>query len=192
MRCYVVGGAVRDELLGRPVTDRDWVVVGATPEELRARGFRPVGADFPVFLHPETREEYALARLERKVAPGYRGFSTEFSPEVTLEEDLRRRDLTVKKLINKEITSHINISDADVKNFYDANRPSFNLAEPQIHIAQIMVTPMPDPNVRNLKNSKALNDQEAKAITSVSQMVQGIEVLLARKAEAAEAPPPTA
>ena len=75
MKAYVVGGAVRDELLGLPVADRDWVVVGATPEQMTAAGFRPVGRDFPVFLHPETKEEYALARTERKTAPGYSGFS---------------------------------------------------------------------------------------------------------------------
>lgn len=98
MDTYLVGGAVRDELLGRPVGERDWVVVGATPEELEARGFLPVGRDFPVFLHPKTREEHALARLERKVAPGYRGFTTEFSPEVTLEQDLARRDLTINAM----------------------------------------------------------------------------------------------
>lgn len=95
---YLVGGAVRDALLSRPVKERDWVVVGATPEMLLAQGFLPVGRDFPVFLHPSTREEYALARLERKVGPGYRGFSTEFSPEVTLEQDLARRDLTINAM----------------------------------------------------------------------------------------------
>jgi tRNA nucleotidyltransferase (CCA-adding enzyme) len=95
---YLVGGAVRDGLLGRPVAERDWVVVGATPADLEARGFLPVGKDFPVFLHPQTREEYALARLERKVAPGYRGFTTLFSPEVTLEQDLARRDLTINAM----------------------------------------------------------------------------------------------
>ena len=93
MDIYLVGGAVRDSLLGRPVAERDWVVVGATPEELQARGFTPVGRDFPVFLHPHTREEHALARLERKTGPGYRGFVTEFAPDVTLEQDLARRDL---------------------------------------------------------------------------------------------------
>src|SRR5690348_13754322 len=98
MQVYLVGGAVRDRLLGRPVHERDWVVVGADPSELAARGFTPVGREFPVFLHPETREEYALARLERKVAPGYRGFITQFSPDVTLEEDLRRRDLTINAM----------------------------------------------------------------------------------------------
>jgi tRNA nucleotidyltransferase (CCA-adding enzyme) len=98
MQTYVVGGAVRDELLGRPVADRDHVVVGATPEDMVAQGFRPVGKDFPVFLHPETQEEYALARTERKTAPGYHGFVFHTSPDVTLEDDLVRRDLTVNAM----------------------------------------------------------------------------------------------
>jgi tRNA nucleotidyltransferase (CCA-adding enzyme) len=98
MQVYLVGGAVRDRLLGRTVQERDWVVVGALPEELERQGFIPVGREFPVFLHPRTHEEYALARLERKVAPGYRGFVTQFSPEVSLEEDLRRRDLTINAM----------------------------------------------------------------------------------------------
>jgi len=98
MQVYLVGGAVRDELLGRTVGERDWVVVGATPAELERLGYRAVGRDFPVFLHPETHEEYALARLERKVAPGYRGFITDFSPAVTLEQDLQRRDLTINAM----------------------------------------------------------------------------------------------
>ena len=98
MQVYLVGGAVRDALLGVPVRERDWVVVGATREELLAGGYREVGRDFPVFLHPETHEEYALARLERKVAPGYRGFAVEFGPGVTLEEDLARRDLTINAM----------------------------------------------------------------------------------------------
>jgi tRNA nucleotidyltransferase (CCA-adding enzyme) len=98
MQVYLVGGAVRDRLLGRPVKERDWVVVGASPQELERQGFVPVGREFPVFLHPQTHEEYALARLERKVAPGYRGFTTQFSPDVTLEEDLRRRDLTINAM----------------------------------------------------------------------------------------------
>ncbi|QNK71316.1 multifunctional CCA addition/repair protein [Variovorax sp. PAMC26660] len=98
MKILLVGGAVRDRLLGRPVSDHDWLVVGATPEEMVARGYLPVGRDFPVFLHPETREEYALARTERKSAPGYRGFTVHASPDVTLEEDLARRDLTVNAI----------------------------------------------------------------------------------------------
>jgi tRNA nucleotidyltransferase (CCA-adding enzyme) len=98
MHSYIVGGAVRDRLLGLPVQDRDWVVVGATPEELRQLGYKAVGADFPVFLHPETKEEYALARTERKTAPGYHGFSFHAAPDVTLEEDLQRRDLTINAM----------------------------------------------------------------------------------------------
>jgi tRNA nucleotidyltransferase (CCA-adding enzyme) len=98
MQAYVVGGAVRDELLGLPVQDHDWVVVGATPEDMVAQGFRPVGKDFPVFLHPETQEEYALARTERKTAPGYHGFVFHTSPDVKLEDDLIRRDLTINAM----------------------------------------------------------------------------------------------
>jgi tRNA nucleotidyltransferase (CCA-adding enzyme) len=102
MRVYLVGGAVRDRLLGLPVRERDWVVVGATPEELVRLGYEPVGREFPVFLHPTTHEEYALARQERKVGPGYRGFTTQFAPTVTLEEDLRRRDLTINAMAEDE------------------------------------------------------------------------------------------
>jgi tRNA nucleotidyltransferase (CCA-adding enzyme) len=98
MKIYAVGGAVRDQLLNLAVTDRDYVVVGASPDEMIAAGYKAVGADFPVFLHPETREEYALARTERKTAPGYTGFVFHTSPEVTLEEDLRRRDLTINAM----------------------------------------------------------------------------------------------
>ena len=98
MQIYMVGGAVRDKLLGRPVNDRDWVVVGATPEQMLALGYLPVGRDFPVFLHPETREEYALARTERKSGRGYRGFVVHSAPDVTLEEDLSRRDLTINAI----------------------------------------------------------------------------------------------
>jgi tRNA nucleotidyltransferase (CCA-adding enzyme) len=97
-RCYAVGGCVRDELLGRPVSDRDWVVVGATPQQMTDAGFRPVGREFPVFLHPRTGEEYALARTERKSAPGYRGFAFHAAPDVTLEQDLGRRDLTINAM----------------------------------------------------------------------------------------------
>ena len=93
MKIYVVGGAVRDELLGLPVKDRDYVVVGATPEDMERLGYQAVGKDFPVFLHPETHEEYALARTERKVARGYKGFTVHAAREVTLEQDLARRDL---------------------------------------------------------------------------------------------------
>lgn len=102
MEIYLVGGAVRDKLLGKPVHDHDWVVVGATPEEMLARGFRQVGADFPVFLHPETHEEYALARTERKSGHGYHGFQVHSSPDVTLEQDLERRDLTINAMAEAE------------------------------------------------------------------------------------------
>lgn len=98
MKIYCVGGAIRDELLGLPVKDRDWVVVGATPEALLAEGYRPVGKDFPVFLHPRTHEEHALARTERKTAPGYAGFVFHTDAAVTLEEDLARRDLTINAM----------------------------------------------------------------------------------------------
>ena len=102
MNVYVVGGAVRDELLGLPVQDRDYVVVGATPEEMIALGYRPVGKDFPVFLHPETHEEYALARTERKTGRGYHGFQFHTAPDVTLEQDLERRDLTINAMARDE------------------------------------------------------------------------------------------
>ncbi len=102
MKTYLVGGAVRDKLLNRPVTERDWVVLGETPESILQRGFRAVGKDFPVFLHPKTNEEYALARTERKTAKGYKGFSVDASPEVTLEQDLLRRDLTINAIAMTE------------------------------------------------------------------------------------------
>ena len=98
LQIYRVGGSVRDELLGLPAGDRDWVVVGATPEQMLAQGFQAVGKDFPVFLHPQSHEEYALARTERKTAPGYKGFAVHFSPDVTLEDDLLRRDLTINAI----------------------------------------------------------------------------------------------
>ncbi|MYM64545.1 multifunctional CCA addition/repair protein [Pseudomaricurvus sp. HS19] len=98
MNYYLVGGAVRDKLLGYPFTERDWVVVGASPEQMLEAGFRPVGKDFPVFLHPQTGEEYALARTERKTAPGYGGFVFHTDSDITLEEDLRRRDLTINAM----------------------------------------------------------------------------------------------
>jgi tRNA nucleotidyltransferase (CCA-adding enzyme) len=98
MKTWVVGGAVRDRLLGLPVNDRDWVVVGSTPEAMQAAGFQPVGKDFPVFLHPQTHEEYALARTERKSGPGYHGFTFHAAPDVTLAQDLARRDLTINAI----------------------------------------------------------------------------------------------
>jgi tRNA nucleotidyltransferase (CCA-adding enzyme) len=98
INCLIVGGAVRDRLLGRPVHDRDWVVLGSTPEAMQAQGFLPVGHDFPVFLHPETREEYALARTERKSGRGHQGFTFNADPKVTLEDDLQRRDLTINAM----------------------------------------------------------------------------------------------
>ena len=98
MKAFVVGGAVRDGLLGEPVNDRDWVVTGASPQDMLDAGYLPVGKDFPVFLHPDTHEEYALARTERKTGPGYRGFVVHAAPDVTLEDDLRRRDLTINAI----------------------------------------------------------------------------------------------
>jgi tRNA nucleotidyltransferase (CCA-adding enzyme) len=106
MHVFVVGGAVRDALMGQSVNDRDWVVVGSTPEAMSAQGFLPVGKDFPVFLHPQTREEYALARTERKTARGYKGFAVQAAPDVTLEEDLARRDLTVNAIAVPEALAH--------------------------------------------------------------------------------------
>ena len=106
MQVFVVGGAVRDALMGLPVNDRDWVAVGSTPEAMTAQGFVPVGKDFPVFLHPKTREEYALARTERKTARGYKGFAVQAAPDVTLEEDLARRDLTVNAMAVPEALAH--------------------------------------------------------------------------------------
>ena len=115
MKIYTVGGAVRDRLLGRPVADQDYVVVGATPEQMTQLGYRPVGRDFPVFLHPRTHEEYALARTERKTARGYRGFEIYAAPEVTLEQDLARRDLTINAIARDEdgsiIDPHNGVSD---------------------------------------------------------------------------------
>lgn len=102
MLCYLVGGAVRDELLGRAVTERDWVVVGETTDAMLRAGFTQVGRDFPVFLHPDTKEEYALARTERKTGPGHTGFAVHADPSVTLEEDLKRRDLTINAIARSE------------------------------------------------------------------------------------------
>ena len=107
MKVYLVGGAVRDSLLGLSGSDRDWLVVGSTPEEMASLGYQPVGKDFPVFLHPETREEYALARTERKTARGYKGFAVHAAPDVTLEEDLARRDLTINAIAQDPETGEI-------------------------------------------------------------------------------------
>ena len=98
MKIYEVGGAVRDSLLNKDAKDKDWVVVGSSPEEMIAKGFKPIGKDFPVFLHPESNEEYALARTERKTGKGYHGFNFYYGKEVTLEEDLYRRDLTINAI----------------------------------------------------------------------------------------------
>lgn len=106
-KIYLVGGAVRDELLGLPVRERDWVVVGATPQDLQTLGFRQVGRDFPVFLHPKTHEEYALARTERKIAPGHTGFICHSAPDVTLEQDLLRRDLTINAIAKNTVTCEL-------------------------------------------------------------------------------------
>src|SRR3990167_9414017 len=102
MQIYLVGGAVRDKLLGLAVKDRDYVVVGAAPEQMEAQGFRLIGADFPVFLHPQTKEQYALARTERKSGRGYKGFTVYAAPDVTLEDDLKRRDLTINAMAEDE------------------------------------------------------------------------------------------
>jgi tRNA nucleotidyltransferase (CCA-adding enzyme) len=102
MQTYLVGGSVRDQLLGLTITDHDWVVVGSTPEKMIAAGYQPVGKDFPVFLHPKTHQEYALARTERKSAPGYKGFVIHAEPDVTLEQDLARRDLTINAIAQSE------------------------------------------------------------------------------------------
>ena len=107
MEVYLVGGAVRDELLNIPVTERDWVVIGASPEEMQAKGYKAVGKDFPVFLHPQSKEEYALARTERKKGRGYHGFEIHTSPDVSLEEDLQRRDLTINAIAKSESNSFI-------------------------------------------------------------------------------------
>ncbi|MEK7666066.1 MAG: multifunctional CCA addition/repair protein [Pseudomonadota bacterium] len=117
MEIYLVGGGVRDKLLGLPVKDRDWVVVGATPEAMTALGYKIVGADFPVFLHPETKEEYALARTERKSGRGYKGFTVYAGPDVTLEQDLARRDLTINAMAEDAAGRLIDLFDgaADLK-----------------------------------------------------------------------------
>ena len=111
MKVYRVGGSVRDRLLGLPVNDHDWLVVGASVDEMLAQGYTPVGRDFPVFLHPQTHDEYALARTERKSAPGYRGFTVQADPSVTLEEDLARRDLTINAIAQPADDPHAPLVD---------------------------------------------------------------------------------
>ena len=125
MEIYLVGGAIRDALLGLPVQDRDWVVVGATPEKMIERGFMPVGRDFPVFLHPQTHEEYALARTERKSAPGYRGFVIHAAPDVTLAQDLIRRDLTINAIA-------YSLEQADTEANFSVNKERFKLNPAQL------------------------------------------------------------
>ncbi len=125
----MVGGAVRDRLLGQPVKDRDWVVVGATPEQMEALGFLPVGRDFPVFLHPTTKEEYALARTERKTARGYRGFAVHAAPDVTLEQDLARRDLTINAIaIGAHLVPHDGVFDVALDALVDPYQGQRDLA----------------------------------------------------------------
>lgn len=118
LEVYLVGGAVRDRLMGLPVRDRDWVVVGSTPDELLCRGFKPVGQQFPVFLHPHTREEYALARTERKTGPGYKGFDFSTAPDITIEQDLSRRDLTINAIAQTSVGTLIDPfnGEADLEN----------------------------------------------------------------------------
>jgi tRNA nucleotidyltransferase (CCA-adding enzyme) len=163
MQIYTVGGAVRDELLGLPVQDRDFVVVGATPEDMVRQGFKPVGKDFPVFLHPETKEEYALARTERKTARGYKGFQVYAAPEVTLEEDLARRDLTINAIAKDSDGNLIDPYNgiADIKSGtlrhvspafaedpvrilrvarFAARFPQFSIAPETVELMQVMVT----------------------------------------------------
>lgn len=160
---YIVGGAVRDGLLGLPVQDHDHVVVGATPEEMVALGFRPVGKDFPVFLHPETGEEYALARTERKTARGYKGFVVQASPDVTLEQDLLRRDLTINAMARGDdgtlIDPHGGRADLEARLFrhvseafaedpvrilrlarFAARFPEFSVAPETLELTRSMVT----------------------------------------------------
>ena len=163
MQIYMVGGAVRDALLGLPVQDRDWVVVGATPEALVAQGYVPVGKDFPVFLHPASREEYALARTERKTAQGYRGFAVHATPDVTLKEDLARRDLTINAIAQgvdgtltdpyggqRDITARVlrHVTDAFAEDpvrilrvaRFAARFPDFSIAPDTMVLMQRMVT----------------------------------------------------
>ncbi|MDP1573416.1 MAG: multifunctional CCA tRNA nucleotidyl transferase/2'3'-cyclic phosphodiesterase/2'nucleotidase/phosphatase [Coxiellaceae bacterium] len=160
MEIYLVGGAVRDELLGKPIKEKDWVVVGCTPEEMLKKGFQPVGKDFPVFLHPKTHEEYALARTERKTGKGYKGFHFYATPDVTLDEDLIRRDLTInamaKALDGKIIDPYHGQADLQKKLFRHVS-PAFS--EDPVRILRIarFATTFPDfqvhPDTNALMNS---------------------------------------
>ncbi len=124
MKIYLVGGAVRDALMGLPVRDRDYVVVGSTPEQMAAAGYQPVGKDFPVFLHPKSREEYALARTERKTAKGYHGFSFYTDADVTLEMDLVRRDLTINSIAVRAVNTWT------TDQFSSENKQQYELIDP--------------------------------------------------------------
>lgn len=160
LEIYLVGGAVRDELLGKPIKEKDWVVVGCTPEEMLKKGFQPVGKDFPVFLHPKTHEEYALARTERKTGKGYKGFHFYATPDVTLDEDLIRRDLTInamaKALDGKIIDPYHGQADLQKKLFRHVS-PAFS--EDPVRILRIarFATTFPDfqvhPDTNALMNS---------------------------------------
>jgi len=138
---YLVGGAVRDALMGLPVQDRDWVVVGATPQQLLDQGYIAVGRDFPVFLHPDTKEEYALARTERKTAPGYRGFVVHASPEVTLEEDLARRDLTINSIAAIAMDSRAIGTFDSINIALSSQRPGDATGDPTGHLMGKFVDP---------------------------------------------------
>ncbi len=163
MKTYLVGGAVRDKLLNRPVKEKDWVVIGSTPKEMLKKGFKPVGKDFPVFLHPETNEEYALARTERKTAKGYKGFEFYADKDVTLEDDLKRRDLTINAIaetqegklidpfhghedIKKKIFRHVSpaFSEDPVRILriarFAAKLPDFMIARETMKLMKSMVT----------------------------------------------------
>ncbi len=150
MQIYLVGGAVRDALLGLPVADRDWVVVGATAEQMVADGFLPVGKDFPVFLHPLTHEEYALARTERKTAPGYRGFVVHAAPDVTLEQDLARRDITINSIaVYAALTGTYGIFTSDNRSEGQHQPPQDRFLPPEWQTGLVRV----------LGNQSALNDR---------------------------------
>ena len=160
MKTYIVGGAVRDRLLGWPVADRDYVVVGATPEQMVALGYQPVGKDFPVFLHPDTHAEYALARTERKSGHGYKGFTVHAAPDVTLEEDLSRRDLTINAIAEDSdgalIDPYGGQRDLAAKTF---RHVSAAFAEDPVRILRWRVSPRASPTSRWRRKPLALMRQ---------------------------------